>query len=154
VRKPDPQLKMQLISTVLQQEQDSCRLLHMQVEPCHSRKCVIVITRKELVGMVCGLKKYQQQVHSDQAALTFLMKTSEPIGQQGRWLDLLSEYDITIQHRPGRVHSNSNALSQQLCERNDGMVLTCIRRSPGLALQLQGVQFMPEGSSNTPSGTT
>jgi len=27
------------------------------------------------------------------AVLTYLMKTPEPIGQQGRWLDLLSEYD-------------------------------------------------------------
>jgi len=34
------------------------------------------------------------------AALTYPMKTPEPIGQQGQWLNLLSKYDISIQHRP------------------------------------------------------
>jgi len=72
------------------------------------------ITCKELLGVVYGLKKYWQHllgryivVHTDHAALIFFMKTPEPIGQQGMWLDLLSEYDITIQHHPSRVHSNS-----------------------------------------------
>jgi len=49
------------------------------------------------------------------------MKTPEPVGQQGRWLDLLGEYDITIQHRPGRVHGNSDALSRRPCKRDVGM---------------------------------
>jgi len=46
------------------------------------------------------------------------MKRPEPVGQQGRWLDLLGEYDITIQHRPGQVHGNSDELSQRPCERS------------------------------------
>jgi len=81
------------------------------------------ITRQELLVVVYGLKKYRQQllrrsviVRTDHAALTYFMGTPEPIGQQGRWLDLLSEYDITIQHRPGRVHGNSDALSRRPCE--------------------------------------
>jgi len=49
------------------------------------------------------------------------MKTPEPVGQQGRWLDLLGEYDITIQHRPGRVHGNSDALSRHPCESDEGL---------------------------------
>ena len=59
-------------------------------------------------------------VRTDHAALAYLMKTPEPVGQQGRWLDLLGEYDITIQHRPGRVHGNSDALSRRPCEQNFG----------------------------------
>ena len=85
----------------------------------------IYITCKELFGVVCGLKKYRQHllgwsiiVCTNHAALTYLMKMSEPIGQLGRWMDLLSEYDNAIQHQSGRVHSNSNALSQRPCERN------------------------------------
>jgi len=42
------------------------------------------------------------------------------VGQQGRWLDLLSEYHIRIQHHPGRVHGNSDALSRRPCERDGG----------------------------------
>jgi len=47
------------------------------------------------------------------------MRTPEPIGQQGRWLDMLVEFDfdVTIQHRPGRVHGNLDALSRRPCER-------------------------------------
>ena len=45
------------------------------------------------------------------------MKTPEPIGQQGRWLDLIGEFQISIQHRPGRVHGNSDALSRRPCDR-------------------------------------
>ena len=85
------------------------------------------ITRKELLGVVYGLKKYRQHlqgrrvvVRTDHAALTFLKNTPEPIGRQGRWLDLMAEYVIKIQHRPGRVHSNSDALSKRPCERNGG----------------------------------
>ena len=77
--------------------------------------------------MVYSLKKYHQHllgrkivVCTDHAAFTFLKKTLEPIGQQGRWLDLLSEYDIDIQHRPGHVHSNSDALSRRPCEQSGG----------------------------------
>ena len=85
------------------------------------------ITRKELLGVVFGLKKYRQHllgrgilVRTDHAALTYLKRTPEPIGQQGRWLDLIAEFDITkIEHRPGRVHSNSDALSRRPCERDE-----------------------------------
>jgi len=83
--------------------------------------------RKELLGVVYGLKKYRQHllgreivVRTDHAALTFLKKMPEPVGQQGHWLDLLSEYIIEIQHWPGRTHSNSDALSRRPCERNSG----------------------------------
>ena len=93
------------------------------------------ITRKEHLGVVYGLKKYRQHllgrrivVRTDHTALTFLMKTPEPVGQQGRWLDLLAEYDIDIKHRPGRVHSNSDALSRRPCERSGGQACQqCLR---------------------------
>ena len=60
-------------------------------------------------------------VRTDHAALTHLLRTKEPIGQQGRWLDLLGlgEFQLTIQHRPGRVHSNSDALSRRPCLQDD-----------------------------------
>jgi len=78
----------------------------------------------ETQNVVYGLKKYRQHllgrpvvVRTDHAALTYLMKTPELVGQQqGLWLDLLGEYDLTIQHRPGRVHSNSDALSRRPCD--------------------------------------
>ena len=108
---------------MLQQEQDgqlrviayaSRALLHTERQYC--------ITCKELHGVVYGLNKYRQHllgrpivVRTDHAALTYLMKTPEPIGQLGRSLDLLSEYHILMQ---GTVHGNSDVLSRQPCEHN------------------------------------
>jgi len=114
------------LGAVLQQEQDGqlCVIGYASraLTNAERRYC---ITRKELLGVVYGLKKYRQHllgrqivVRTDHAALTFLKNTPEPIGQQGCWLDLMAEYIIEIQHRPGRVHSNSDALSRRLCERN------------------------------------
>jgi len=118
----------QALGAILQQEQDGqlCVIGYASraLTNAERRYC---ITRKEHLGVVYGLKKYRQHllgrrivVRTDHAALTFLMKTPEPVGQQGRWLDLLAEYDIDIQHRPGRVHGNSDALSRRPCERGGG----------------------------------
>jgi len=89
--------------------------------PPERRYC---ITRQELLGVVFGLRKFRQHllgrrivVRTDHAALTHLMRTPEPIGQQGRWLDFLAEFELDIQHRAGKKHSNSDALSRRPCER-------------------------------------
>jgi len=129
------------LGAVLQQEQDgqlkviayaSRALSHTERRYC--------ITRKELLGVVFGLKRFQQHllgrsfiIRIDHAALTFLKRTPEPIGQQGRWLDLLSEYNFEIQHRPGRVHGNSDALSRRPCVRGqDADCCKCEREILGI----------------------
>jgi len=33
-----------------------------------------------------------------------------------RWLETLSEFDLTIEHRPGRVHCNADSLSRRTCK--------------------------------------
>ena len=116
------------LGAVLQQEQDGqLRVIGYASRALTNAERRYCITRKELLGIVYGLKKYRQHllgrqivVRTDHAALTFLKNTPEPIGQQGRWLDLMAEYVIEIQHRPGRVHGNSDALSRRPCERNGG----------------------------------
>jgi len=113
------------LGAVLQQEQKGT--LHVigyasrTLTPAEARYC---ITRCELLGVVFGLKKYRQHllgrpiiVRTDHATLAYLMSMPEPVGQQGRWLDLFGEYNINIQHRPGWVHGNSDALSRRPCER-------------------------------------
>ena len=83
---------------VLQQEQGG--KLHVIgyasriLAPSETHYC---ITRRELLGITYGLKKYRQHLlgrpiilRTDHAALTYPMKTPELIGQQGQWLDLLS----------------------------------------------------------------
>ena len=94
------------LGAVLQQEQDGqLRVIRYASHALTNAERRYCITRKELLGVVYGLKKYRQHllgrkivVRTDHAALTFLKKTPEPVGQQGRWLDLLSEYDTDIKH--------------------------------------------------------
>ena len=80
------------------------------------------------------------------------MSTPEPIGQQGRWLDLLAEYDITIQHRPGRVHGNSDALSRRPCERSDGTTCRQCRRPNSGAAESAEVTTSQHGSLESSAG--
>jgi len=105
---------------------------------------------------VFGLKKFRQYllgpeiiVRTDHAALTYHRNTPEPIGQQGRWLDFLGEYDITIHHRPGRAHGNSDALSRRPCERS---ALTrcqqCTKATPSLAADPVVCDALPVDSSS------
>ena len=117
------------LGAVLQQEQDDGRV-HVITYGSRSlsgperRYC---ITSKEMLAVVFGFKKYRQHllgrkvlVHTDHAALTYLKRTPEPIGQQARWLDFLAEFNYDIEHRAGHKHGNSNALSRRPCER-EGM---------------------------------
>jgi len=144
------------LGAVLQQEQDGqlC-VIGYASHALTNAKRRYCITRKELLDVVYGLKKYRQHllgwkivVCTDHAALTFLKKTPEPIGQQGRWLDLLSEYEIDIEHRPGRVHSNSDTLSRRPCECSGGKdCQQCLRTIAGSgAAQASGVGTPAPGS--------
>jgi len=61
------------------------------------------------------------RIRTDHAPLTWLRKTPEPVGQQARWLEIMEEYDFTVEHRPGVRHSNADALSRHPCS-----VKTCV----------------------------
>ena len=54
-------------------------------------------------------------VRTDHAALSWLRKTPDPIGQQARWLEQIEEYTFRIEHRPGERHRNADALSRHPC---------------------------------------
>ena len=94
-------------------------------------------TRKELAGIIFGLKIYRHYLlitpfllRTDHAALTSLLKSPEPVGQQARWLDLLAEFNFRIEHRPGRLSANCDSLSRRpcgsrKCTRTDCMLVEC-----------------------------
>ena len=56
-------------------------------------------------------------IRTDHAALSWLQKTPEPIGQNARWLEQLGEYDYIVKHRRGASHSNADATSRHPCLR-------------------------------------
>ena len=53
-------------------------------------------------------------VRTDNHSLTFLVNFRHPEGQIARWLEELSQYDMTIVHRPGKKHVNADALSRDV----------------------------------------
>ena len=80
-------------------------------------------TRRELLAVVFFVKQFRPYllgrkflIRTDHSALTWLRKTPEPIGQQARWCEVLEEFDFDIQHRPGRLHGNADALSRKPCK--------------------------------------
>jgi len=63
------------------------------------------VTRRELLATVFGLKTFRQYllgrgfiVRTDLAALQWLRKTPEPMGQLARWLTFVEQYDFEVIH--------------------------------------------------------
>ena len=63
-------------------------------------------------------------LRTDNHSLVWLMSFKEPQGQVARWLERLQEYDYEIQHHPGRLHNNADALSTRP-RRQHGNCLSC-----------------------------
>jgi len=90
------------------------------------------VTRKELNGVVLAIKHwhhylYGQEftVRTDHASLKWLMNFKDLDGQLCRWLNVLSNYNYKIVYRPGKLHSNCDALSRRPCY--DSNCLYCER---------------------------
>ena len=51
-------------------------------------------------------------VRTDHSSLQWLVNFKEPQGQLARWLEVRNQYNMTIQHRAGKQHTNADALSR------------------------------------------
>ena len=80
------------------------------------------VTRKELLAIVHFVKYFRHYlygrkflVRTDHGALRWLFNFKSPEGQVARWLEILSSFDFTIEHRAGRNRGNADALSRNPC---------------------------------------
>ena len=111
------------IGAVLSQEQHGVeRVIAYASRSLDRREQNYCVTRKELLAVVHFLRYFKQyllgrkfRIRTDHAALTWLKRTPDPIGQQARWLELMEEFDFSIEHRPGIRHGNADALSRHPC---------------------------------------
>lgn len=111
------------IGAVLSQRQEgSERVIAYGSRLLSSAEKRYCVTRKELLAVVYFTRQFRQHLlgrhfilRTDHAALQWLQRTPEPIGQQGRWLERLAEFDFEIVHRPGLKHGNADALSRKPC---------------------------------------
>ena len=60
----------------------------------------------------CYILGSKFRVRTDHSALQWLRTFKEPVGQVARWIERLAEYDVVIEHRPGKQHANADALSR------------------------------------------
>ncbi|KAL5004549.1 hypothetical protein ScPMuIL_018005, partial [Solemya velum] len=77
------------------------------------------VTRKELLAVIKAIKHFRHYLYgrefvlrTDHASLRWLMGFKEPQGQIARWLEFLSSYQFTIEHRVSSKHLNADALSR------------------------------------------
>lgn len=80
------------------------------------------VTRKELLALVYFVKYFRHYLYgqrftirTDHGSLRWLMKFKNPEGQVARWLATLAAYQMTVEHRPGRLHGNADGLSRRPC---------------------------------------
>ena len=78
-------------------------------------------TKKELLAVKSGLEFWDHYLQNpsepfllrtDHAALTWLRSMSVKDRTLARWATYVSEYQYECQHRPGRLHTNADALSR------------------------------------------
>jgi RNase H-like domain found in reverse transcriptase/Reverse transcriptase (RNA-dependent DNA polymerase)/Zinc knuckle len=115
------------IGAVLSQKQNGEeRVIAYASRSLDKREKNYCVTRRELLAVVYFLKYFKQyllgrdfKIRTDHAALTWLKRTPDPIGQQARWLEQMEEFDFVIEHRPGVRHGNADGLSRRPCPKEE-----------------------------------
>ena len=77
------------------------------------------VTRKELLAVVRFTRQYRHYllgrnflIRTDHNSLTWLLHFKYIEGQLARWLEELSQFDMTVIHRPGVKHGNADGMSR------------------------------------------
>jgi transposase InsO family protein len=113
------------IGAVLSQLQDGQeRVIAYASRHLSTREQNYCVTRRELLAVVYYLKYFRHyllgaklpvRIRTDHAAILWLRRIPEPVGQQARWLETMEEFNFTVEHRAGRLHCNADAMSRIPC---------------------------------------
>ena len=111
------------VGAVLSQEDDGKeRVIAYASRTLNKAEQNYCVTRRELLAIVTFLKHFRHYlygqsvtVRTDHGALRWLMNTKNPEGQVARWLEVVSQYRLTLVHRAGRIHLNADGLSRRPC---------------------------------------
>jgi len=87
------------------------------------------VHEQELLALVETLKRFRGILHgtaftmrTDHKALTHLMTQRDLSPRQHRWLDVLSEFDFTIEYIPGETNGFADVLSRIYSDEQEGVV--------------------------------
>ena len=105
------------VGAVLQQEEDGVMKVVSHFSKSHNRaERNYCATRIELLSLVKSCKFFHAylygskfKVRTDHGALAWLFRLKSTEGQLARWLEQLSQYDFTIEHRKGTKHTNADS---------------------------------------------
>ena len=77
------------------------------------------VTRNELLAVVRFTRQFRHYflgrnflLRTDHNSLTWLLRFKYIEGQLARWLEELSQFDMTVVHRPGMKHGNADGMSR------------------------------------------
>ena len=91
-----------VLSQVQDEEERVIAYVSKSLEGSEQRYCT---ARKELLAVVRALKHfkcylYGQKitVRTDNSAVSWLHRSTDPVGQPARWIEVINTYDITFQH--------------------------------------------------------
>ena len=80
------------------------------------------VTRRELLAVVTFVQHFRPYLlgrefllRTDHSSLVWLTNFKQPEGQLARWLECLQEFSFHTVHRPGKKHTNADALSRRPC---------------------------------------
>ncbi len=112
------------VGAVLSQEQSGQeRVIAYMSKAMTSCERIYCVTRKELLAVVAALRSFHSYLYgqkvllrTDNAAVSWMRNLKRPTGQVARWLQELGTYDLDVVHRPGKKHSNADALSRKPCK--------------------------------------
>ena len=86
----------------------------------HEQELLALIeTLKRFRGMLHGMKF---TVRTNHKALMHLMKQKDLSPHQHRWLDVLNEFNFTIEYIPGETNKLANALSRIYSDEQEGII--------------------------------
>jgi hypothetical protein len=84
--------------------------------PAQQKYCT---TRKELLTIVTFTRQLRHYllgqhfiIRTDHNSLIWLLNFKNIEGQLARWIEELAQYNMVIQHRPGKNHTNADGLSR------------------------------------------
>jgi len=142
------------IGAVLSQNQNGEeRVIAYASRSLDKREQNYCVTRRELLAVVHFLKCVKQyllgrifRVRTDHAALTWLRRTPDPIGQQARWLEQMEDYDFIVEQRAGNILGNAYGLSRRSCGKK-----SCYCKE-----EIESVHevFVASGTANQPKTVT
>lgn len=84
------------------------------------------VTRRELLAIVRSIKHFHHylygqafKIRTDHGSLRWMLNFKNLEGQIAPWIETLASYEFEIEHRPGCLHGNADALSRRPCIENE-----------------------------------